>query len=149
MSVQLRCTLFFTFPQLLSFALTHSPLHSSSSATRSCRTSGGTGVSSASFSPISLLALHEAPSLTKQHVLRPDVHFHCDVESDPFLYMEDHGKVYGFTITMYEYFATIPTLWDTVKGESSVAREVFLTFEIGLTADLFYSVHRALPRIRG
>lgn len=30
--------------------------------------------------------------------------------------MEDNNKVYGFTITMYEYFATIPTLWKTVKG---------------------------------
>ena len=30
--------------------------------------------------------------------------------------MEDNDKVYGFTITMYEYHATIPTLWDTVKS---------------------------------
>ncbi|KAH9933691.1 glycosyltransferase family 15 protein [Amylocystis lapponica] len=47
--------------------------------------------------------------------VEPDVHFHCDVDYDPFLYMEDNDKVYGFTITMYEYMATIPTLWDTVK----------------------------------
>lgn len=49
---------------------------------------------------------------------RPDVHFHCDVTYDPFLYMEDHNKVYGFTITMYEFRATIPSLWDTVKSTS-------------------------------
>ena len=67
-------------------------------------------------------------------VHRPDVHFHCDVDYDPFLYMEDHNKTYGartasrrdgelliltfvagFTITMYEFGATIPTLWDTTK----------------------------------
>ncbi|KAF7794140.1 hypothetical protein EIP86_005271 [Pleurotus ostreatoroseus] len=48
--------------------------------------------------------------------VEPDVHFHCDVDSDPFLYMEDHDKVYGFTITMYEYRATIPTLWETVQN---------------------------------
>jgi len=29
--------------------------------------------------------------------------------------MEDNKKVYGFTITMYEYRATIETLWQTTK----------------------------------
>ncbi|KAH9917521.1 glycosyl transferase [Fomitopsis serialis] len=47
--------------------------------------------------------------------VEPDVHFRCDVSFDPFRYMEDHNKVYAFTITMYEYLATIPTLWATVK----------------------------------
>ncbi|KAI0338771.1 glycosyltransferase family 15 protein [Trametopsis cervina] len=47
--------------------------------------------------------------------VEPDVHFHCDVSYDPFRFMEDNGKVYSFVITMYEYFATIPTLWSTVK----------------------------------
>ena len=28
-------------------------------------------------------------------IYRPDVHFHCDVDYDPFLYMEDHNKTYG------------------------------------------------------
>lgn len=48
--------------------------------------------------------------------LRPDVHFHCDIESDPFIYMEDHNKLYGFTISLYEFAATIETLWKTVKS---------------------------------
>ncbi|TEB26407.1 alpha-1,2-mannosyltransferase [Coprinellus micaceus] len=48
--------------------------------------------------------------------IEPDVHFHCDINHDPFRYMEDHGKTYGFTITMYEYEATIQTLWSTVKS---------------------------------
>ncbi|KAI0324225.1 glycosyltransferase family 15 protein [Cubamyces sp. BRFM 1775] len=47
--------------------------------------------------------------------VEPDVHFHCDIDFDPFLYMERHNKTYAFTITMFEFQATIPTLWDTVK----------------------------------
>ncbi|KAI0073984.1 glycosyltransferase family 15 protein [Panus rudis PR-1116 ss-1] len=47
--------------------------------------------------------------------VEPDVHFHCDIDFDPFTYMEENDKVYGFTITMYEYLATIPTLWETVQ----------------------------------
>ncbi|ESK90960.1 glycosyltransferase family 15 protein [Moniliophthora roreri MCA 2997] len=47
--------------------------------------------------------------------IEPDVHFHCDVTFDPFLFMEDNDKIYGFTITMYEFEKTIPTLWGHVK----------------------------------
>lgn len=47
--------------------------------------------------------------------VEPDVHFHCDVNFDPFLYMQSNNKTYGFTITMYEFEATISTLWATVK----------------------------------
>lgn len=32
--------------------------------------------------------------------------------------MQDQNKVYGFTLSLYEYPATIPTLWDSVKGTS-------------------------------
>ncbi|KAF8147842.1 glycosyltransferase family 15 protein [Crassisporium funariophilum] len=47
--------------------------------------------------------------------IEPDVHFHCDLLFDPFMYMQDNNKLYGFTITMYEYEATISTLWGHVK----------------------------------
>ncbi|KAJ7694489.1 glycolipid 2-alpha-mannosyltransferase-domain-containing protein [Mycena olivaceomarginata] len=47
----------------------------------------------------------------------PDVTFHCTLPFDPFKYMAAQGKVYAFTIALYEWSATIPTLWDTVKGE--------------------------------
>ncbi|KAJ7074768.1 glycosyltransferase family 15 protein [Mycena amicta] len=47
--------------------------------------------------------------------IEPDVHFHCDINFDPFLYMQDRNKVYGWTITMYEFDKTIPTLWGHVK----------------------------------
>jgi alpha 1,2-mannosyltransferase len=30
--------------------------------------------------------------------------------------MQDEKKVYGFTLSLYEYIETIPTLWDAVKG---------------------------------
>jgi alpha 1,2-mannosyltransferase len=32
--------------------------------------------------------------------------------------MQDEKKVYGFTLSLFEYIETIPTLWDTVKGKS-------------------------------
>ncbi|KAF4600389.1 glycosyltransferase 15 family protein [Pleurotus pulmonarius] len=47
--------------------------------------------------------------------IEPDIHFHCNINFDPFLYMENNNKTYGFTITMYEFEATIPTLWGHVK----------------------------------
>ncbi|KAH0830584.1 glycolipid 2-alpha-mannosyltransferase-domain-containing protein [Lanmaoa asiatica] len=48
--------------------------------------------------------------------VEPDVKFFCDVEYDPFLMMQDQQKVYGFTISLYEYPATIPTLWRHVRA---------------------------------
>ncbi|KAJ2931372.1 hypothetical protein H1R20_g5751, partial [Candolleomyces eurysporus] len=47
--------------------------------------------------------------------VEPDIKFFCDIDYDPFLVMQDQNKVYGFTISLYEYEATIPTLWKTVK----------------------------------
>lgn len=47
---------------------------------------------------------------------RPNVKFFCDLDYDPFLVMQDGNKVYGFTVSLYEYPATIPTLWDATKG---------------------------------
>jgi len=47
--------------------------------------------------------------------VEPDVQFFCDLDYDPFLIMQDQNKVYGFTVSLYEYEATIPTLWSAVK----------------------------------
>ncbi|KAH9856986.1 glycosyltransferase family 15 protein [Lenzites betulinus] len=47
--------------------------------------------------------------------VEPDVNFFCDLHYDPLLLMQDQKKVYGFTVSLYEYPATIPTLWDAVK----------------------------------
>ncbi|EJU05659.1 glycosyltransferase family 15 protein [Dacryopinax primogenitus] len=47
--------------------------------------------------------------------VEPGVKFFCDLDYDPFLIMQDQKKVYGFTISLYEYPETIETLWDTTK----------------------------------
>ncbi|CAD6582886.1 MAG: alpha 1,2-mannosyltransferase 2.4.1 [Cyphobasidiales sp. Tagirdzhanova-0007] len=47
--------------------------------------------------------------------IEPNVKYFCDLDYDPFLYMQERGLKYGFTISIYEYIETIPTLWDTVK----------------------------------
>jgi alpha 1,2-mannosyltransferase len=33
---------------------------------------------------------------------RPDVRFFCTLSYDPFLFMQDEGKKYGFTISLPE-----------------------------------------------
>ncbi|KAI6036564.1 glycosyltransferase family 15 protein [Pisolithus microcarpus 441] len=47
--------------------------------------------------------------------VEPDVKYFCDIDYDPFLLMQDQNKVYGFTLSLYEYEATILTLWPSVK----------------------------------
>ncbi|PCH34914.1 glycosyltransferase family 15 protein [Wolfiporia cocos MD-104 SS10] len=47
--------------------------------------------------------------------VEPDVHFHCVIDEDPFLFMEQNDKMYGFTITLLEFEKTIKTLWQTTK----------------------------------
>jgi len=47
--------------------------------------------------------------------VEPDVEYYCDIDYDPFLVMQDNNKLYGFTISLFEYEATIPTLWSGVK----------------------------------
>ncbi|KAI8867155.1 glycosyl transferase [Ramicandelaber brevisporus] len=47
--------------------------------------------------------------------VEPDVNFFCDVNYDPFLFMQTNGIKYGYTLAVSEFMATIPTLWPTVK----------------------------------
>ncbi|KAH6901275.1 alpha-1,2-mannosyltransferase [Coprinopsis sp. MPI-PUGE-AT-0042] len=47
--------------------------------------------------------------------IEPSVTFHCDVNEDPFLFMEQNNKTYGFNIVIPENRNSIPTLWDTVQ----------------------------------
>ncbi|KAJ7648364.1 glycosyltransferase family 15 protein [Mycena polygramma] len=47
--------------------------------------------------------------------VEPDVQFFCSFDYDPFLFMQDEDKKYGFTISLPEYHPTIATMWDTVK----------------------------------
>lgn len=47
--------------------------------------------------------------------VEPDVEYMCDFLYDPFTLLRTNNKTYGFTITIPEYYNTIPTLWSTVK----------------------------------
>ncbi|KAK4248334.1 glycosyltransferase [Corynascus novoguineensis] len=47
--------------------------------------------------------------------VEPSVELYCDIHYDPFRYMHENNKKYSFTISLYEYHETIPTLWDSVK----------------------------------
>lgn len=48
--------------------------------------------------------------------MEPDVHYYCDLDYDPFVFMEDRGIQYGFVITVLELPKTIPSLWNTTQG---------------------------------
>ncbi|CAG8626480.1 18901_t:CDS:2 [Gigaspora margarita] len=47
--------------------------------------------------------------------LEPGVDFMCDIDYDPFRFIQKNNIIYGFTISLLEVQDTIPTLWDTVK----------------------------------
>ncbi|KAI0086043.1 glycosyltransferase family 15 protein, partial [Irpex rosettiformis] len=48
--------------------------------------------------------------------VEPDIKYYCDINYDPFHFMEKNDKVYGFTILTYEFMETIPTLWETTRN---------------------------------
>ncbi|KAJ5152160.1 hypothetical protein N7492_010455 [Penicillium capsulatum] len=48
--------------------------------------------------------------------VEPSIELFCDVQIDPFRYMKENNKKYSFTISLYEYIETIPTLWKSVKS---------------------------------
>ncbi|EWC47952.1 glycolipid 2-alpha-mannosyltransferase 1 [Drechslerella stenobrocha 248] len=47
--------------------------------------------------------------------VEPSIKLFCDIDEDPFKFMKENNKKYGFAISLYEYKETIPTLWDTTK----------------------------------
>ncbi|GME82227.1 unnamed protein product [Ambrosiozyma monospora] len=47
--------------------------------------------------------------------VEPDVNFFCNVDYDPFRYLRENNKLYGFTISIYEFELTIESLWGHVK----------------------------------
>ncbi|KAJ7754639.1 glycosyltransferase family 15 protein [Mycena maculata] len=47
--------------------------------------------------------------------VEPNVKFHCDISQDPFRFMVENNKTYGFTLAVYEIPATIRSLWGHVK----------------------------------
>ncbi|KAI5172791.1 alpha 1,2-mannosyltransferase [Nematocida sp. LUAm3] len=48
--------------------------------------------------------------------IEPGTTLHCNIKYDPFTYMKDNKKKYGFVITLYEFPATIPSLWKGVTN---------------------------------
>lgn len=45
--------------------------------------------------------------------VEPSVNYYCDQLYDPFTFMRENSKVYGFVIAILEYPDTVPTLWNT------------------------------------
>ncbi|KAJ2343863.1 hypothetical protein IWW50_001557 [Coemansia erecta] len=45
--------------------------------------------------------------------IEPDVEYYCDLDYDPFEFMQTNGLKYGWNVAMTEFMATIPTLWNT------------------------------------
>ncbi|PVF94297.1 glycosyltransferase family 15 protein [Serendipita vermifera] len=46
----------------------------------------------------------------------PGAKVFCEVEEDPFMYLQENNKIYGFTMSSYEFIGAVPGLWDTVNG---------------------------------
>ncbi|SSD60366.1 related to Alpha-1,2 mannosyltransferase KTR1 [Saccharomycodes ludwigii] len=47
--------------------------------------------------------------------VEPDTQIFCDLDYDVFQWMKDNDKKYGFTLTMREFPATIPSLWSSTQ----------------------------------
>lgn len=47
--------------------------------------------------------------------VEPGIKLFCDVDYDPFLFMQMNNKVYGFTMALHEYIKTVPSLYDRTK----------------------------------
>ncbi|SOV06549.1 probable KRE2 - alpha-1,2-mannosyltransferase [Ustilago sp. UG-2017a] len=48
--------------------------------------------------------------------VEPGIKLYCDLDYDPFVFMQMNNKTYGFTMALYEYQETIPTLWEATKN---------------------------------
>ncbi|CAK0785082.1 hypothetical protein CVIRNUC_008288 [Coccomyxa viridis] len=72
--------------------------------------------------------------------MEPDVHYYCDLDYDPFLYMQERSIKYGFTIAAVELLNTIPTLWNATlsfmaEARHLVAEDNLLSFVTGQHGD--------------
>lgn len=47
--------------------------------------------------------------------VEPGVQYHCDIDYDPFLFMQRNNKVYGWTMALYEYRRTVESLWQDTR----------------------------------
>ncbi|KAJ2408576.1 hypothetical protein GGI10_004821 [Coemansia sp. RSA 2530] len=56
--------------------------------------------------------------------VEPGVKFGCEIDYDPFVFMEKNDKKYGFTISIKEYAPTIPTLWNTTMDFMKTNKDI-------------------------
>lgn len=62
----------------------------------------------------------------------PTVRFYSDIQYDPFLFMAQKRKVYGWAITIVETANTIPTLFDSMlEWRDEVTRNNSLSYKFG------------------
>ncbi|KAK2806212.1 alpha-1,2-mannosyltransferase ktr1 [Emmonsiellopsis sp. PD_5] len=47
--------------------------------------------------------------------VEPSIEYFCDIAFDPFKFMRDNKKKYSFVLSLYEYKATVNSIWDSVK----------------------------------
>ncbi|KAH9822679.1 nucleotide-diphospho-sugar transferase [Melampsora americana] len=47
--------------------------------------------------------------------VEPAIELFCDHDYDPFVFMEANRKIYSFVLSLYEYRATLPTLWNVTR----------------------------------
>jgi len=47
--------------------------------------------------------------------VEPDIKYSCELDYDPFMYMIENDKRYGFTISLTDFELTLQSLWDTIK----------------------------------
>lgn len=78
--------------------------------------------------------------------MEPDVHYYCDLDYDPFVFMEERGIQYGFVITILELPKTIPSLWNTTrafmdKHAASLPQENLMDFVTSDSGDDYNLCH--------
>ncbi|OBZ91626.1 Glycolipid 2-alpha-mannosyltransferase 2 [Choanephora cucurbitarum] len=74
--------------------------------------------------------------------VEPDVRYFCDLDYDPFLYMKQNRKKYGFNISFKEHQGTIPNLWKTIKRfakESTEKGNIYFPLKVTDTIFRFLS----------
>ncbi|KAK6363528.1 hypothetical protein TWF730_000960 [Orbilia blumenaviensis] len=47
--------------------------------------------------------------------VEPGVNFYCDQHYDPFRWLRENGKSYGFTVALHDFRETITSLWETTE----------------------------------
>ncbi|RVD92206.1 KTR mannosyltransferase [Tubulinosema ratisbonensis] len=59
--------------------------------------------------------------------VEPGVKYFCKMKYDPFTFLKEKNKEYGFVISIKEFMETIPTLWDTTLQFITENRELIVS----------------------